>query len=304
MSRHHGFVFTNFDMEFEWVLDNGMDYVAYGLEKTKEGRDHQQGFCHFKNAKGVKMVRTLLKPMHVEIQRGTWTQNIKYCSKQNPLIELGEKPAQGRRSDLEKYMEEIKEGATEYTLANTRPKIWAQYGRRGEEYRRLLDSGERASNLVGQKRNWKTEVRVWWGPTGTGKTMSAIKWLSSELEGSVEVQLEGSVDNDGTYDDVTQQGNFLVGYNNREGVLFDDFEPGSMMRGMFLKLTDRYPVTVNVKYGDREFNARRLAITSNFDPKDWYAKPDAIVRRITEIHHCTEVAKGNPEALADDVVKE
>ena len=278
--RNRNYTFTNFDLEALWDQIPGLQYVAYGVERCPTtGREHQQGYCSFSSAVTLKTARARLG-CHVEVMRGTAGQNEAYCSKASALVEWGTRPpGQGHRSDVAAYMGHVAEGKTEYALAVEFPAIWAQYGRRGEDYRRLLAVGD---GIVTGPRSWDTEVRVWWGPTGTGKTLAALAWLGDAV------------------DDVSfSLGGFVIGYNNRASVLLDDWEPGIVSRGRFLRLTDRYPMTINVKFGSAQWNPRKIAITSNYAPKEWYPGSAAILRRIHEVTQmCTEVAKGNNGALA------
>jgi len=266
--RNRNFTFTNFKKDLPWDQIPGLRYAAYGVERCPtSGREHQQGFCCFFTRINLKTAIKRLGNCHVEVMHGTAAQNEAYCSKDGALVEWGDKPAPGRRSDLEEYMALVAQGKTEWALSVEFPRIWAQYGRRGEDLRRLLAVGD---GVVAGPRAWDTEVKVWWGPTGTGKTLAALEWLRGASDRAV--------------DDVSFAGDFVVGYNNREAVLWDDFEPGYMRRGLFLRLTDRYPMTVNVKYGDKHWNPKKIAITSNYDPREWYPQPDAVLRRISEVY--------------------
>lgn len=257
-------VFTNYGLELDYAAIKGMTYVSYGVEHgEKEGREHHQGFIHFKNAISLKTAARRLrcegctKGAHVERMRGTPEQNAIYCEKENERTTIGELPRQGRRVDIAEYLQRVREGVSELKLAEDAPGMWAQYGRRGERLREMLQ----------EPRTWKTEVKVWWGPPGTGKTLNAIKWLGED------------------YDDVAVHGDFVVGYKNNPNVLIDDFGPGALRRDLLLRMLDGYKLTVNVKYGSATWNPKRVAITSNHNPTEWYAEPGAVMRRIDAVMH-------------------
>lgn len=262
--RNRNFVFTKYKMEALWDDVPGLRYAAYGVERCPTtNREHQQGWCSFSTSISLKTAIKRLGKCHVEVMHGTAAQSEAYCSKAAALVEWGTKPAgQGRRCDLEEYMADVAKGKTEWALSLEFPRLWAQYGRRGEDYRRLLAVGD---GVVTGPRSWDTEVRVWWGETGTGKTLAALEWLGDAV------------------DDVSFSGDFVVGYNNRASVLWDDFEPGVVRRGKFLRLTDRYPMTVNIKYGSSQWNPKKIGITSNYAPESWYSGSAAVLRRIEEI---------------------
>jgi len=265
-------VFTNYGLELDYEAIKGMTYVSFGVEHTQEGREHHQGFIHFQNAVSMKTAARRLRSeedktngARVDRMRGTPEQNEIYCEKENPRTTYGVKPAQGQRVDVAEYMNRVREGVSELTLAEDAPNIWAQYGRRGEQLR----------NMLQEQRTWKTEVKVWWGPPGTGKTFQAIQWLDRQSTAG-----EG-------YDEVSVHGDFVVGYKNSPNVLIDDFGPGAMRRDKFLRMMDRYKMTVNVKHSERTWNPKRVAITSNHNPTDWYAESGAVMRRLDAVVHLT-----------------
>lgn len=257
---------TQFNLDFNFkklVDDEILTFVAWGDEVCPDtDRKHLQFWCMFKSPRGsVKQVAKLFDKCHVEPCQGSIKSNERYCSKEGSYHKYGQEPAQGKRNDIIGCMALVKEGASELEIAESAPQLWCQYGRRFEDYRALLQP----------ERDWVTEVRVWWGNPGTGKSRAAREWL-------------------GDYDVCTYtSGGFFIGYKNNENVLFEDFDFKSMPRDVFLQCTDRYKHVVNVKNGERTWNPRRIAITSNFDPTlpapdGWYfGDPKAIIRRISSI---------------------
>ena len=194
--------------------------------------------------------------------KGRFAHNESYCNKDGDYHEIGKKPIQGERVDLASIMQDIREeGLTDLEIAEKAPQKWCQYRRSFKAYRALLEV----------HRDWETEVRVWWGPTRCGKTHDAKEWLGGDYDGV----------------DYTESG-FFIGYENNENVLFDDFAPGMMPRHIFLKMTDKYRMTANVKGETRKWNPVKIAITSNFDPTTWYFGDEAAMERIDKITHKTE----------------
>lgn len=251
---------TIFDLDFDFseLADSEkLRYFAYAEEVCPSTlKKHFQFYCYFLNpVHSIKHVSNLLGGAHVEPCRGTLNDNESYCSKESDLIHWGDKPSQGRRTDIEAVMYDIfKTGVSELDIADDNPKLWCMYGRRFESYR----------DLIQQPRTWKTEVRVFYGDPGTGKTRAAIDWLEE-------------------YDNVFFQNDYVMGYKNHENILIDDFDSKTLPRMLFLQMTDRYKMKVNVKYGEMEWNPKRIAITSNFHPDNWYGKSVAVDRRISEI---------------------
>lgn len=105
-----------------------------------------------------------------------------------------------------------------------------------------------------------------WGPTGTGKTRAAYEAGATMVEWT---------------------GCFLQGYGGESMVVFDDFDWKQMPRSTFLRMTDRYPYTFNIKGGQVSWAATTIYITSNYDPKTWYMEngleDGAVQRRFTEV---------------------
>lgn len=253
------FHFTNYDMDYDWnhkyETENTIKYIAYGLEHTKSGRPHHQGWMYVKNP--LYNTRRLLGTMHSEIMKGNIDQNDSYCSKENELVKIGIKPKQGNRRDISDIMDSIREnGESSLDIAQDNPNLWVQYGRRFDDYRRLLLP----------RRTWKTEVSVFWGESGTGKTSTA--W---ELAPNAAV--------------VSFHNGFIIGYSGEEDVIFDDFEDSSIPRQLFLQLTDRYPLKVNIKNGEMEWAPKRIIITSNFNPKYWFSGCEAVARRLDYVEN-------------------
>jgi len=81
---------------------------------------------------------------------------------------------------------------------------------------------------------------------------------------------------------------FWCGYNSHEHVVIDEFR-GAIDIGHLLRWLDRYPVIVETKGGAVVFNAKRIWITSNLDPRDWFPTIDtetmnALLRRVRITH--------------------
>lgn len=291
IERTRLWVATIFDMEFDFETlfvwgrpptcrRGAMTYLGWGRETCPTtGREHFQVCVRFKNPRGslpgVSKLFTAGRgrgpgKAHVERMVGTLEQSIAYCSKDGDYESLGCVTNQGERKDLDQIMEEIKtKGLSELDIAEQNPQRWCQYGRRFERYRKLLEA----------RRTKKTEVRVWWGPPGTGKTHAAVNWL------------------DDMYDDVSYtRGGFFIGYHNHPNILLDDFDAVMMERSIFMKMTDEYKYTANIKGGEINWNPKKIAITSNTDPAEWYTNVRsgdeyAVSRRIDKITNLTERIK-------------
>lgn len=82
-------------------------------------------------------------------------------------------------------------------------------------------------------------------------------------------------------------------YDGHKVVLIDEFRGDWCKFGELLKLTDRYPYTVETKFGSRQIQATTWYITSckhpsvvyNPDAYDAFEKVDQLLRRIKTITH-------------------
>jgi len=228
-------------------------YFCGQLEVGKEGTRHLQAYVEFGGPVGLQFVCKLFPRAHAEIRRGTPEEARKYCSKEETRVEgthyeYGTLPGggakrQGAREDLDAVRGAVQGGATVRTLIESFPVTYARYPKFCD---RLL------MEYTG-RRSWKTEVRVYVGPTGCGKTSAAYQEfpdLWSKPEGA-----------------------WFDGYNGEAHVLIDDFRGGrdcGISFASMLQLLDRYRMVVPVKGSFVQWVPRVIIITSNIKPEFWY----------------------------------
>lgn len=143
--------------------------------------------------------------------------------------------------------------------------------------------------VIAVPRSWPMQVIVLYGPTGTGKTRAAYDFFGESLYSLP--SKKGS----GTYWD---------GYDGQETVLIDEVYGSRFSRAEFLCLLDRYQHNVPIHGGTVNFSSKRIVLTSNVHPQEWYAslydrKPNlrfqggALERRMTNncsgIFYCPEL---------------
>jgi len=114
------------------------------------------------------------------------------------------------------------------------------------------------------------EIVVYWGGTGLGKSRRA--WNEAGVDAYPK-------------DPRTK---FWCAYRGHEHVVIDEFR-GGIDIGHVLRWFDRYPVLVELKGGATVFAAKKIWITSNLHPKDWYPDLDeqtlaALLRRLVITH--------------------
>jgi hypothetical protein len=249
-------------------------YMVFGREVGESGTRHLQGYLHLANRQRLSWLKNRVSQRaHFEIRRGTVLEASQYCKKDGDFEEFGTAPTvtQGERTDLEKIKEEIRQGATELEIAENHFSKWVIYRRSFDRYRSLLQ----------QPRDFASEVYVYWGDTGTGKTRKVFE-SEPDLWIAPDNQLQ-----------------WFDGYHGQEAVLFDDFVSVKNTRfGFLLQLLDRYPLQVPVKGGFVNWRPRRIYFTSNLAPGEWYTGANeqqlaALRRRFNEVLHFSRAMNHN-----------
>jgi len=271
------FTLNNYsDDEIERLSGLKTDYLVYGKEIGESGTPHLQGFFYLPNPRTLKgLKKEISSNIHLEqkYHHASFEQASNYCKKgeqshdewnalgtKGPnyglnadVFETGQLPAQGERNDLFEIKKHIEEGVSQEEIATTYFAQWVQYGRRFEDYRKLRQ----------QKRNWKTNVIVYWGESGAGKSHMAFELYPRA-------------------DKVSFTGQFFIGYKHSEVVIFEDFDPTKLPLDLYLNITDKYPFTINIKNGEAEWNPKTIIFTTNYKPSSWYDGSFKVLRRIDE----------------------
>lgn len=244
--------------------DGNIFYLIAGLEVGESGTPHIQGYVECKPTRMKAMCKLLGGRAYLAIRRGTREQARDYCKKDGNFIEVGawSTKGQGRRTDLERLMEATKKNQAVKEIMETIPETYSRHMRFAEKYRALCErETTRAFRHV--------ETTVLWGKAGCGKT----RYVNDKEEKIFWVHPE---DKQFAFD----------GYDGEEAIAFDDFY-GNMQHHIMLRVLDGHQLLVNVKGGHRYANWKRVYITSNAPPEDWYGfglKPE-LARRLTRVIH-------------------
>lgn len=267
-SRRWTFTLNNWTEAGMTHLKNLLDhnktvtYLILGKEQAPStGTLHLQGYLELtKKLKGSTLKKAMPRGTVLLASKGSTMQNRAYCMKDGDWQEWGTAMQQGKRSDLEGLKLLIDGGATELELAEANFGSFIRYHKGFKHYK----------NLKFQiPRTWFPEIYIFWGKTGLGKSKKVYD------------------DND--HSDIwTWNGNhqFYQGYDMHPVALFDDFY-AEINLGFILKLCDRYPMIVNIKNGQCNWQPRKIYFTSNQDPREWWPdhpeeKRKAFFRRINE----------------------
>jgi len=249
-------------------MDGQFLFLIYQEERGEEGTCHFQGYVSFNIRKHFDAVRRLMARAHWEPRRGTHQEARAYCSKEEtrvagPFI-FGDDATlavdqRGQRNDLIRVKRALDEGKSELQIAESDDTFaaWAKYFKAIERYKRLKSV---------RARNWPTFTTVLWGPPGTGKT----RYVNDHAPGAywVKKPIGGAA--------------FFDGYDGQEDVVIDEFY-GWLPFDLLCRMCDRYPLMVDTKGGMCNFYPKRIWITSNASPNDWYKFGlGAMARRLTE----------------------
>lgn len=265
--RSRGWCFTNYktEMTYEHVV---CDYIVVGDEICPETkRRHHQGYLYSKARPTGKTVRGMLHDdIHMEPAKGTADHNHIYSSKEKILYERGNRPQHGKRNDIVKVREILKN--TGSMRAVVREVNSYQACRMGEI---ILKYDER-------KRDFKPTVRWFWGPTGSGKTKAAMEetkdpWVSA------------------------RNLKWWEGYDAHPHVVIDDFRKDFCTFHELLRILDRYEYRIENKGGSRQLLAELIIITSCYRPQDVYDTREDVaqlLRRIDEVRYIGPSTEPDP----------
>ena len=254
-SRHRAFCWTinnPTDADHAAVADHAVkdaSYLCYGKERGASGTDHLQGYVHFKHPVSPKTAnRRLGGRAHVEPRREDVDSAINYCKKEGNFFEWGDRPKQGKRTDLDAIRNAIDAGATELELAESYFSQWVYHRKSFEHYRALRAAAS-------AKPRDKPVIHIYWGATGTGKSTKA----KSDFPGAFWVTRPNSSGGAIWWD----------GYAGQRVVVIDEFY-GWISYDLLLRILDSTPLSVQVKGGIVPFVASEIVITSNKEPTEWY----------------------------------
>jgi len=147
----------------------------------------------------------------------------------------------GKRKDLDEVKLALDSGASFAEIADSHFSAFIRYEKGFRSYKLLKSI----------RRDWAMDLIILVGPSGTGKSRYArtiyplAYWKS--------------------------KGPWWDGYDGEETVVIDEMYGSCFPFSEFLQLLDRYPYKVPIKGGTVEFVSRRIVMTSNQHPRDWYS---------------------------------
>ncbi|UPW40766.1 replication associated protein [Sigmofec virus UA08Rod_17037] len=234
------------------LWDSGVcQYLVGQLERAPTtGGTHVQGFVSFTQKRRLTWIKSNVDPeAHFEPAKGTAQQNKAYCTKEDSRLagpwEFGDLVTQGKTKGLDQAIELIKARATDSQVAESLPAVYVRHYRGLQELRRAL-------KITAEQRTWLPELWVLIGPSGSGKS----RWARE------------------TFPDAFWKSSGTAwwdGYWGQETVVLDDFSGRFMPLTDLQHLLDGNPMQVEIKGGSVPMLAKRIVITSNWRPDEWYS---------------------------------
>nr|WPR18737.1 MAG: replication polyprotein [Crogonang virus 101] len=230
--------YTDEDINF-WQNIN-CRFIIYGKEiAPTTGTPHLQGFIMFSTNKRFNTLKKLFpKDVNFRACNGSPQQNITYVSKNGELYERGERPKQGRRTDLDEVRNAALDGGMRYVSSHF-------------NYQQIRVAREFLTYNENQRES-KPLVEWFWGPSGTGKTRTAIELMPEDRWTS------------------GKSLKWWDGYDAHKNVLIDDFRGDFCTFHELLRILDRYEYRVECKGGSRQLLANHIIITSPYKPCQAY----------------------------------
>lgn len=270
---------NNFTPEDEENIFNVIEYGSvcgiaeheWGLENT----GHIQAYIEFKNPQRLAGLKRLISQrLHAEPARGSYDQNIAYCSKEGTVFALKTKKEKGESTNSKENWTQIVTDAEEMSKEEFKtayPRIWFLYREKVEKIH--IDSAmEQVSDFSGELK----VKNVWlWGEPGVGKS----RWAASHF------------DYKNTYKKNFNK--WWDGYSLLETkiVILEDYPPnpqGSILAQHMKVWADRYPFLAECKNSHMLVEPKRFffIVTSNYKIEDCfqnYEDVQALKRRFTQI---------------------
>lgn len=242
---------ADFDYEHETIR-----FLVQGYERCENtGNLHAQSYIQFYEPRSLRSAIDFIgSGTHVQIAKGSPHENFEYCTKDQQWFESGiMSSGHGDRTDLK----EVLEYKTIDEVREHCPLQFIKFHNGLEKYFTKPISNRTIFSKI-----------LWlWGSSGSGKTYHATQIGETYYM------------KDSTY--------WWNGYTGQTTIILDDFDKDNhyfKTQRDFLKLLDRYPLSVQVKCGYVNINSENIVITSEYPPTHFFfdSMLTQVMRRINE----------------------
>jgi len=277
------------------VIGGSVTHAIFAKEIAPQtGTPHLQGYVLFPTRHTLAVVKAhwLTAASHVEHRKGTDWEAWNYCKKETTrpedIYEAGTPPRQPER-DRERARTERNRENFQVFLNDIMQYPWRRLIDRDIDFQMWASSHlafYRTMVAETQERACELErdinVVVLWGPTGTGKTRTAVNECRMLALNQYPYIFTAS-----------SQTKWMDHYRGQKCLILDEFDPNVWHINEVKRWLDRYPLLLQVKGSMVPANFDVVYITSNYNPDMWYANADdldraALKRRITHVRHLTE----------------
>lgn len=245
------------------------------------GRLHWQIYFETEGKRGPKAVIKDLQlfygnhDFHLEATKGTQQQNIDYVSKEESAIPnthffFGVKQAQGKRTDIQSLALLIQSGASDMDIVLENPAFL--------RFDRFIGKLRNVYNRELSRQIRTIEVTYIWGPPGTGKSHLAYEMMQKN-------------NMDFFQPSPPKNGELWFTDYTREKILWIEEFSNDINRALLLRITDKYPLTIDTKGGHTYALWTHVVITANIDPT---RLEDALQRRLSTVIHKEHVFTVDP----------
>lgn len=258
-SRSYSFTLNNYNETHIACLTNEhmrSRYIVYGKEVGATGTPHLQGLIYFDSLRSMKQVHercgglSLSKTLHMK-------QSIAYCmkgiqsheewdqlgvlgpnyGKDADIFEDGDRPTQGKRTDLHDVADAIEEGTKIRDIAAAFPTTYIKYHAGIERLAKRLRTDP--PDLSECNNEW------FYGPSRTGKSTTA------------------RAENPGCY--VKMLSKWWCNYEDQDVVLIEEVSPSEASMASLLKTwADKFAFPVEVKGSSMVIRPKKIIVTSNY----------------------------------------
>lgn len=241
--------------------------ISYIIFQEEQGTTrHFQGYVELGKRVVFNTVKGAIPTAHIEARRGTAQEAADYCRKDDTRVsgpwEAGTMSKQGKRSDLQDAVEALQRGGIA-AVVEEQPAAYIKFGNGLQRYHVQLTKYQRREPPV---------VTLLFGRPDSGKSFRP--WNTEPNLVSIAGGLQ-----------------WFCNYSGEEAVLFDEFDGAKSSTPLkhLLQYLDRYPIMLPVKGGHVACEFKRIYITSNYHPRDWYdwvereQQYDALKRRVSTV---------------------
>lgn len=278
--RNICFTINNYTPDEEQALQAyDCQYLVYGREVGERcGTPHLQCYLEFgRQVRFNTFKKVFPRAANIKSRKGTPLQASNYCKKGSQshdewskfrekgpnfgkdasYFESGEMGQQGKRNDLDAFVEEVsaKRPRTEDLLTST---LYMRYPRHCQQ---VIDHYHPPQDLDSLDNLWI------WGPSGSGKSRKARADYPNHF--------------------VKPLNKWFDGYFDQDTVIIDEWSPDTAYLTQHLKIwADHYPFQAEIKGQTRLIRPRRIVVTSNYSPEECFSRSsdlDPILRRFNVV---------------------